>query len=62
MTSFFNSPNAKGGGVLMYIKSSLKCKGIDELIYMKAHIESIYVENKNLIKGNINRPPNSNLE
>ena len=46
----------------MYIKSSLKCKIIDELIYMKPHIESIFVENKNIIMGNIYRPPNSNLE
>ena len=46
----------------MYIKCSLKCKVINELINVKPHIESIFEKNKKLIIVNIYTPSNSNLE
>ena len=40
------------------IRSSLKCIVFNELINMKPHIQSIFVENQNLIAGNIYRNQN----
>ncbi len=56
----------KGGGVLIYIKNHLSCKELKISIKLN-DLESVWIEltnpkGKNLVIGNVYRPPNTGIE
>ena len=61
-----NSRNAKkGGGVGFYVSENLNCELLEDLTHMSETLESIFIEikvpnQKDIIVGEIYRPPNSN--
>ena len=62
---FVNNRNTRGGGVCMYIDSSLRPVSIPELNFLSPDIESLFVEftynSKKNICGTIYRPPKGNI-
>ena len=61
-----NRTAKRGGGVGFYVTNNLKYKVLKEIEYMTEDIETIFIEiesagNKNIIIGEIYRPPHSNI-